>query len=331
MIAKRIVFMGTPHFAVPSLEMLLSEGYEVVGVYTQQDKPAGRGRETTFSAVKKAALAYGLEIYQPDSLRNPSEVERLLGLRPDAIVVAAFGRILPADILTIPPLGCLNVHASLLPRHRGPSPIAAAILAGDEVSGVTIMLINEKIDAGPILSQRETAIFPEDTTGSLENRLAVIGGQLLMETLPKWQEGSLTPQLQDDGEATYSKRLEKEDGEIDWKLPATKLWQRVRALQPWPCCYTWWEGKRLRLIEVSPLPAGEGLEPGRVVDLKRSRAVMGVRCGEGILGISRLQLEGKRPLSAVEFLRGQRSFIGTQLPSERKRNQQPMREQESAG
>ncbi len=285
----------------------------VACVYTQRDKPVGRGKKVGFPPVKKTALAHGLEIYQPDSLRRPSEVEKLAQLSPDVMVVAAFGQILPADVLAIPPFGCLNVHPSLLPRHRGPSPITAAILAGDEVTGVTIMLMDEGTDTGPVLSRMEATIFPEDTAGSLEDRLAVVGGQLLIETLPGWLDGSLTPQPQDEGAATYSKRVEKGDGEIDWKLSALELWRRVRALQPWPGCYTWWGEKRLQLIEVVPLPGEGGLEPGRVIALKDAPVAVGVGWGEGILGISRLQLEGRRPLSAVEFLRGQRGFIGVQL------------------
>jgi methionyl-tRNA formyltransferase len=305
--------MGTPEFALPALDRLVSGGHEVLAVYTQPDKPAGRGRGLVSSAVKKAALDYGLPVWQPPSLRPPEERERLADLRPEVIVVAAFGLLLPQNILDIPPFGCLNIHPSLLPRHRGSSPVAAAILAGDEITGVSIMLLDKGMDTGPLLAQQEVTISPQDTTGSLMAKLAQLGGQLLMQTLPLWLEGKLTPQPQDNEKATYSRLITKEEGELDWQRPAIELWRKVRAFQPWPGCYTTWQGRRLKVMEVTPLSGGG--EPGRVIAIEETRGItVGVQAGEGVLGLLQLQLEGKRVMSAEEFVRGQRGFIGALLP-----------------
>jgi len=311
--AMRVVFMGTPEFALPALARLVSGGQEVLAVYTQPDKPAGRGRSLVSSAVKRAALDRGLPVWQPPSLRPPEEIERLANLHPEVIVVAAFGLLLPQSILDIPPLGCVNIHPSLLPRHRGPSPVAAAILAGDEITGVSIMLLDKGMDTGPLLAQQQVPVSPEDTTGSLTAKLAQLGGQLLMQTLPLWLEGKLTPQPQDEAKASYSKLITKEEGKIDWHRPAIELWRKVRAFQPWPGCYTTWQGRLLKIMETIPLPGGG--EPGRVIAIEETEgAPVGVQAGEGVLGLLQLQLEGKRAMSAEEFVRGQRGFIGASLP-----------------
>lgn len=312
----RVVFMGTPEFSVPTLERLIASEHQVVSVYTQPDSPAGRGRELRPSPVKRLALAYGLTVIQPTSLRWPAEVERLGALKPDVIVVAAYGLILPQAVLDIPPFGCLNVHPSLLPRHRGPSPINGAILAGDEETGVTIMLLDAGMDSGPILAQSRVPIEPQDTTASLGARLAALGAQFLAETLEAWVECRMSPLPQDESKATYTKQLSKGDGELNWQLPALTLWRRVRAFQPWPGCYTRWQGKLLKVIEVVPLTEGPAGGVGEVVALGLSGAAdVGVVTGDGILGLRRIQLEGKRAMSAEEFVRGQREFIGAILPS----------------
>jgi len=309
----RVVFMGTPDFALPALASLVSGGHEVLAVYTQPDKPAGRGRSLVSSAVKKAALDYGLPVWQPPSLRPPEEIERLANLRPEVIVVAAFGLLLSQSILDIPPLGCVNIHPSLLPRYRGPSPVAAAILAGDEITGVSIMLLDKGMDTGPLLAQQQVPVSPEDTTGSLTAKLAQLGGQLLVQTLPLWLEGKLTPQPQDNEKATYSKLITKEEGKMDWQRPVIELWRKVRAFQPWPGCYTTWQGRLLKIMETIPLPGGG--EPGRVIAIEETQgAPVGVQAGEGVLGLLQLQLEGKRAMGAEEFVRGQRGFIGALLP-----------------
>jgi methionyl-tRNA formyltransferase len=267
--ATRLVFMGTPEFAVPSLEALICSSYQVVAVYTQADKKAGRGRRLAMRPVKQLAASQGLEVVQPDSLKASSAVDRLASLGPDLIVVAAFGYILPPAVLALPKLGCLNIHPSLLPQYRGPSPIATAILQGDEVTGVTIMLMDVGLDSGPILSQRKVSMSADDTTGSLSVKLAQAGAQLLMETLPLWVEGRIKAQPQEEGEVSHTKAIAKEDGQIDWQLPALELWRRVRAFYPWPGCYTWWRGKRLKLSRVVPLDAGKSGEAGKVVALPR--------------------------------------------------------------
>ncbi|MCJ7515238.1 MAG: methionyl-tRNA formyltransferase [Dehalococcoidia bacterium] len=311
---KRIIFMGTPEFAVPSLEALIHGGYQVVAVYTQPDRRAGRGQQIMSSSVKQLALSQGLDVVQIEKFKVAGTVEKLAALAPDLIVVAAFGLLLPPAVLNLPKLGCLNVHSSLLPRHRGASPVAAAILQGDEKTGVTIMLLDAGMDTGPILNQREVPVSDEDTTGSLSVKLAQVGAQLLMETLPLWIEGRIKPRPQDDGAASYSKIIKKEDGEVDWRLSAQELWRRVRAFDPWPGCYARWRDKRLKLVKVSPLYGEKSDEPGRVIALPPPAPVtVGVQTGDGVLGLVKIQLEGKRELSSEEFVRGQRDFIGSRL------------------
>jgi len=312
--ATRLIFMGTPEFAVPSLEALMRGSYQVAAVYTQPDKKAGRGQRVVMCPVKQLAASQGLQVVQPDSLKGTSAVDRLASFAPELIVVAAFGHILPAGVLALPKFGCLNVHPSLLPRYRGSSPIATAILQGDEVTGVTIMLMDVGLDSGPILSQKKVSISAEDTTGSLTVKLAQAGAQLLMETLPLWLEGRIKPQPQEESGASYTKAIAKEDGEVDWQLPALELWRRVQAFCPWPGCYTWWRGKRLKLSKVVPLDVGKSGEPGKVTAMAPPvSAAVGVETGDGVLGLLWVQLEGKREMSAQEFIRGQRDFVGSLL------------------
>ena len=312
----RIVFMGTPEFSVPPLEYLIKSEYQVVGVYTQPDKPTGRGRTLEQLPVKRVALQHGLELFQPVKLRNPDEVARLAALKPDLILVAAFGQILPQSVLDIPKFGCLNIHPSLLPEYRGATPIPAAILAGDKETGVTIMLMDAGMDTGPIISQIIVGIEPDDTTESLTTRLAQAGVRLLGEALPLWFEGSLKPKPQDGSKATYTKPVTKDDGTIDWQMSAVEISRRIRAFHPWPGCYTWWQGKLLKVLEAVALHKEGSLTPGKVVDLASGQpAVVGVETGDGILGLLRIQLEGKRALTASEFLLGQRAFVGSTLGS----------------
>ena len=313
----RVIFMGTPEFAIPPLKHLILNQYQVVAVYTQPDKPAGRGRSLVSPPLKRAALAWKLPVVQPVSLKSAEVVAQLAGFHPDVIVVAAFGQILPQSVLDIPGCGCINIHPSLLPRFRGVSPVAAAILAGDEFTGVSIMLMDRGLDTGPVLARAQIPISAQDTTGSLTTKLSLIAAQLLLEVLPRWSRGELTPQPQNEAEATYSDPISKEEGEIDWHLPAVDIWRRVRAFQPWPGCCTRWQGRQLKVIEAVPLPAIRGLEVGQVAALTsatESKAAFGISTGEGILGVLRVQLEGKRAMSATEFLRGQRQFIGAILP-----------------
>jgi methionyl-tRNA formyltransferase len=308
--------MGTPGFAVPALEYLIRSEYEVVAVYTQPDRPEGRGRTLAQSPVKKKAVEHGLEVLQPSSLRDKTEVERLAAIRPDVIVVAAYGQILPREILDIPEFGCINIHPSLLPRYRGATPIPAAILSGDADTGVTIMQMDAGMDTGPTLSQIVVEIEPGDTTASLTVKLAEAGARLLGETLPKWLDGDITPQPQDDSRATYTEPITKKDGEIDWRMPADEIWRRVRAFYPWPGCYTRWRGKLLRIQEAVPLHKDASVVTGQVTALRSGQpAVIGVGTGKGILGLIRVQLEGKRAITTDEFVRGHRDFVGDVLGS----------------
>ena len=302
--------MGTPGFAVPSLEVLVG-AHTVVGVVTQPDRPAGRGREMHQSAVKKAAVKHDLPTYQPRSLRTSEVVEHLSRWEPDVIVVAAFGQILTEDVLDLPPHGCLNVHASLLPRWRGAAPVAAAIRAGDEVTGVTIMRMDSGLDTGPILTQREEPIRPDDTRASLMERLSYVGAALLAETLPPYLVGDLEPRPQPEDPVTFAHRLEKDEGELDWSRAAVEIDRKIRAFTPWPGTYTFWDGRRLKVLEASPLPAWDGgASPGAVVELDDGA---GVATGEGALRLEEIQLAGKRAMTVEVFLRGARDFVGSRL------------------
>jgi len=315
---KRLVFMGTPEFAVPVLEALVGR-YQVVAVVTQPDRAAGRRRRVKSPPVKKRALAHDLPLLQPPSLRRPEAAAEMRELAPDVIVVAAFGQILPPGVLAIPPHGCLNVHASILPRYRGAAPIAAAILAGEEQTGVTLMLMDEGMDTGPILAQAGCKIEPQDTTGSLSVKLAYLGADLLVETLPPWLDGQVAPQPQDDSLATYCRIITKKDGLLDWSLPATDLWLRVRAYHPWPGTYTYWQGKLLKILRAQPVttsPSGATVpsdkEPGRVISADDGVAVV---TGTDALLLEEVQFAGKRAMAVQEFIRGQRDFIGSVLGS----------------
>ncbi|NPA90256.1 MAG: methionyl-tRNA formyltransferase [Chloroflexi bacterium] len=308
----RVVFMGTPDFAVPTLERLLhAEDVQVVGVVTRPDKPKGRSKKPVPSPVKEVAVQHGIPVYQPRTLRTPEAQEPLRAWRPDVIVVAAFGLILPKAVLDIPPYGNLNVHASLLPRWRGAAPIPAAILAGDEETGVTIMLMDEGVDTGPILAQRAEPILPDDTSETLSRRLAYLGADLLMDTLPRWLRGEIQPQPQDERQATYAPMLKKKDGWIDWHRPASYIERQVRAYVPWPTAMTRWKGRVLKILRARAHPhiQPEGI-PGTVIPWDKGAAVI---TGEGVLELQEVQLAGKRALPIHAFLRGARGFIGSLL------------------
>ncbi len=306
----RIVFMGTPDFAVQVLTAL-ADAHQVVGVVTQPDRPAGRGRRLTASPVKQVALERGLPLHQPRSLRTPEALAQLVEWSPDVIVVAAFGQILHQDVLDLPPHGCLNVHASLLPRWRGAAPVAAAILAGDQITGVTIMRMDRGLDTGPILAQREEPIRPDDTQATLEGRLARLGATLLVETLPAYLAGDLLPHPQPEEGVTYARQLRKEDGLLDWSLTAVELDRRVRAFAPWPGAFTTWRGKQLKVLRATPMPGWRGdAPPGTVVALADGAAVA---TGEGALRLDEVQLAGKRTMDVVAFLCGQPDCVGSRL------------------
>jgi methionyl-tRNA formyltransferase len=306
------IFMGTPQFAVNILESLLQSTCQVLAVYTQPDKPAGRGRPVVFPPVKKLALERQIPVVQPETFKSSEVVEKLASFQPELIIVAAFGAILPQEVLSLPKFACLNVHPSLLPRHRGPSPVANTILCGDELTGVTIMLMDAGMDTGLILAQEKMRISSVDTTGELSSKLADVGARLLLETLPKWLRGELKPQAQDESQATYSELIASKDAEIDWHLPAIELWRRVKAYNPWPICYTWCQGKRLKIHKAITCEGLAEGEVGEVVALAEPPGV-GVVTGDGILGLCQVQLEGKREMAIGDFVRGKRDFIGCVL------------------
>ena len=312
---SRVVFMGTPEFAVPSLAALLAAGYDLAGVFTRQDQPAGRGQRLEPSPVKAYALAQGLDIYQPRTLRTPEAQASLAALAPDVIVVAAYGLILPQAVLDLPLFGCVNVHGSILPRHRGAAPIAAAILAGDPEAGVSIMRMDAGVDTGPVLDTAAIPVASDDTAGSLTDKLARLGAELLVSILPRYLAGEIVPQPQPAAGATYAPRLEKEAGEIDWHAAAVSIERAVRAYRPWPSAYTTWNGQRLKVLRARVGPAAEGAtaDPGRVIAGGRGSA--GVVTGDGVLWLEEVQLAGKRPMPVSAFLAGARGFVGARLGS----------------
>ena len=307
----RIVFMGSPVFSVPALRSLVREGYDVVAVYTQPDRPSGRGRTLTPPAVKLAAQELGIEVRQPEKLREPAALDALAALRPDVIVVCAYGQILSQAVLDVPPKQCINVHFSLLPRHRGATPAAAAILAGDAFTGVSIQLVRVKLDTGPLLASAAIPVMETDTTISLMQKLSIVGADLLIEALNGWLHGERVPLPQDDSRSTYIRRIDKETGLIDWELPAETISRQVRAYYPWPGSYSTWKGKKLKIVQAEVLPGPKGM-PGIVVAWNGSNAI-DVQTGDGLLRITRMQLEGKRAMSAAEFMRGQPELIGDTL------------------
>ena len=299
----RVVFMGSPDFALPTLT-LLNENFNVVGVVTQPDRPAGRGRDLRTPEVKLLALEMGLPIIQPESLKVPEAYEQLQVWAPDVIVVAAFGQILRENVLILPPYGCLNVHASLLPRWRGAAPIQAAILFDDE-TGVTIMKMDKGLDTGPILSQKKVHIPETMTGGELFDKLAKLGADLLVETLPKFINGQIRPISQDEEKATYAPRLKKTDGELDFNQPAEFLARKVRALNPWPGAYQFFDDTRLKIYQahVEDIP---NLIPGDryIIDDQPAWGTI-----KGLLVLDEVQAAGKSRLSGEEFLRGSKDWL----------------------
>ena len=300
---KRVVFMGSPDFALPTLKAL-HRAYDVVGVVTQPDRPAGRGRAVQPPDVKILARALGLPIIQPTSLKNPEALQQLAAWHPDMIVVAAFGQILRENVLSLPPFGCVNVHASLLPRWRGAAPVQAAVLH-DDVSGVTIMKMDKGLDTGPILSQRAVPIPKDMTAGDLFDQLAQLGADLLVETLPKYFRGEIQPQPQDDDQATYAPRLKREDGELDFSQPAEFLARMVRAYHSWPGAYQFFEDARLKIYQAHAKEAPSAV-PGKryVVEDKPAWGTI-----EGVLVLDEVQAAGKNRVMGEEFLHGAKDWI----------------------
>lgn len=325
----RIIYMGTPPFAVHALEALidgaapgkvLPEGYKIVSVITRPDKPSGRKQEIVFSPVKQCALAHNLPVWQPGSFKKIENQEALAAYRVDLFIVAAFGQILPQAVLDLPRYGTLNIHASLLPKYRGSSPISEAILQGERETGVTIMLLDAGIDTGPMLLSRSLPLAEDETTASLTPKLAELGAAALLEALPLWVKGELQPQPQNNALASHTHMLKKEEGRIDWSRPAELLARAVRAYTPWPNAYTTWHGKQLKILSALPLASEQdtGSQPGTVSLVTRelagaSQKVLSIATGQGSLLVDRVQLEGKKAMSADEFVRGYAQIVGSRL------------------
>lgn len=301
--------MGTPDFAVPVLSRLIDERHDIAAVYSQPDRPSGRGRKLVPTPTKRYAEERGFEVRQPKSLRSKTECEALASLCPEVVVVAAYGLILPPDALEIPPLGCLNIHPSLLPRYRGPSPVVTAILNDDAETGVTIMKLDEGMDSGPILVQERVSIDQKETTPELTRRLFNLGADILVDTLPRWSSGEVQTSPQDESRATFTTHVKKEDGEIDWTDDAERIVRMVRAHDPWPGTFTNWNGKLLKILGATSMAGDAGL--GKVVGLDGGG--VGIGTGDGLLAVSRLQNEGRRPSDARDFVRGYPDFVGAEL------------------
>jgi len=298
----RIVFAGTPDFAAIALKAILSAGHTVVGVYSQPDRPAGRGRKLMPSPVKQVALDADIPVFQPQSLKPEESQQELAALNPDVMIVAAYGLILPKAVLEIPSHGCLNIHASLLPRWRGAAPIQRAIAAGDAETGITIMQMDVGLDTGDMLLKTATPINPDDTGGSLHDRLADMGGDAIVEALAKLDQGTLTGEAQNDSEACYAHKLSKEEGHISWQNSATDIERLIRAFNPWPGTFTDLGKQRIRLHQAQALEQGSDKAPGTV--LRREREGIDIACGTGSLRVTKVQLPGTRALTVNDLING---------------------------
>jgi methionyl-tRNA formyltransferase len=300
-----VVFFGTPRFAVPTLQHLLDSAHIVAGVVTQPDRPRGRGQKVTYAPVKTLALEHDVPVFQPDRLKPPDVAAQLSAWQPDVAVVAAYGRIIPEHLLTIPRLGMINVHASLLPKYRGAAPVHRAVINGDAETGVTIMRVVKALDAGPMFATVTRPIAPDDTSDVVEDALATLGAELLLTVLEQIASGTAREEPQDDTRATYAPRLTKEEGLIDWSQPAAAIHNRVRGLYPWPHAYTYLNGARLILLGTQVLASPDGpirRLPGTILEVARDTIT--VATGEGTLGILDIQPEGRRPMHAQDFVHG---------------------------
>ena len=315
----RILFMGTPDFAVETLETLIHSEHEVIGVVTQPDKPKGRGGKVQFSPVKEAAIEAGIPVLQPNRVRDGAFIEQLRSILPDVIVVVAFGQILTKEILELPRYGCLNVHASLLPKLRGAAPIQWSVIDGDKESGVTIQQMDEGLDTGDILLVEKYTLDPKETGGSLFDKLAKLGGPMILKVLQMAEEGSLQPQKQDDAQHTYAKRLSKATGQMDFTKPANELERLIRGLNPWPSAFCFLNGKMLKIWEADVIEdtvsSDQDIEAGTIVDVAKDS--FDVKTKDGLLRVYEVQLEGKKRMRCDAFLRGFSLEKGQQLKSSR--------------
>ena len=319
-LVMRTVFMGTPNFAVPTLDALLDSEFPVVGVVTQPDRPRGRGKSVSPSPVKELAQAHSLPILQPEKMKQPEFLKALEQWNPDVIVVTAFGRILPKIILELPPRGCINVHASLLPAYRGAAPIQWATIHGEPQTGITTMLMDEGMDTGAILLQEHVEIYPEETAGELAIRLARVGGGLLIKTLREWEAQQITPGVQDDTKATMAPLLKKEDGIIPWDRSAIDIVNRIRGLSPWPGAYTFYQEDRLTIWKAAPEPNEDGdtsistESPGKIIKAEKQDLL--VQTGQGLLAIKEIQAANRKRMSTEQFLSGYQLRSGVKLTAE---------------
>lgn len=307
--------MGTPDFSVPTLEALVASGHEVVAVVTQPDKPKGRGKEIHMSPVKECALQHNIPVYQPVRARDEAFVEEMRALNPDAMVVIAFGQILPKSLLDLPKYGCVNIHASLLPKYRGAAPIQWAVIDGEKESGVTIMQMDEGLDTGDMLAKAIVPLDEKETGGSLFDKLSEAGGRLCVETLAKLEKGEITPEKQGESPTAYASMLDKKMGNIDWNKSAVVIERLVRGLNPWPSAYTHLDGKTLKIwaCDVLPQSASKG-ESGEILEVTKD--AIHVQTGDGILVLREIQLAGKARMDAGAFLRGYKVVPGTVLSAE---------------
>lgn len=307
----RVIFMGTPDFSVGTLEALIQAGHQVVLAVTQPDKPKGRGGKMQFPPVKETALEHGIPVFQPRKVREPENIEELRKYQADVIVVVAFGQILPREILELTPYGCINVHASLLPSYRGAAPIQWAVINGEAVSGVTTMQMDEGLDTGDMLLKTEVPLEPEETGGSLHDKLAAAGASLCVRTLKALEEGTVTPKKQGESPTAYASMLKKEMGEIRWEEPAISIERLIRGLNPWPSAYTGWQDKTMKIWEAEVLEEDSGQEPGTVVRVDKDGFL--VQTGKGLLKVTALQIPGKKRMEADAFLRGYSMEPGEKL------------------
>lgn len=307
----RALFMGTPDFAATILQKVLQSEHEVIGVVTQPDKQKGRGHELNCSPVKELALKHGLPVYQPAKVREEEVLMTLEALKPEIILVAAFGQILPKRLLDFPPFGCINVHASLLPKYRGAAPIQYSIIDGETQTGITIMHMDVGIDTGDIILQKSILIHKDETGGSLFDRLSILGGELLLEAMGQLENGTASRIVQDNEQATYVKVINKEMGSIDFTMEAIKLERLIRGLNPWPSAYTLLEHKTLKLWKAEVVSGSYQAAPGEIVEVNKDSFL--VMTGEGILVIEELQLEGKKRMPVGDFLRGNPLTVGMKL------------------
>lgn len=297
----RVVFMGTPDFAVPVLEALTESKHEVVAVVTQPDKRKGRGKEMQYTPVKTAALNHGIEVYQPAKVKNEEFQNVLRDINADVIVVVAFGQILPPSIIHMPKYGCINVHASLLPKYRGAAPIQWAVIDGEKETGITTMQMDEGLDTGDMMLKEVVPVDEKETGGSLHDKLAACGGKIILETLQKVEDGTVTYTKQDDSKSNYAKMLDKNLGKIDFTKKAVEIERLIRGLNPWPSAYTKLNGKTLKIWDADVLE-GENETPGKIVNITKDQ--IWISTGEGILAVNELQLEGKKRMNTEDFLRG---------------------------